>query len=179
MSNSFLSRANVVSVAQSCPTLGDPMDCSLPGSSVHGILQAKILEWTAMPSSGDLPDPGMEPRSPVLTAASPSSRGSSPPRDGTPVSLGAGRFSLLQGIFLTQGLNSGLPQCWQIRPPPGDLPDTGWTQVSHVASRFFTSWAPREQRRHLPRGQQLRLVTGYNADEVLSTVGKSCLVALF
>ena len=36
---------------QSCPTLRDPMDCSLPGSSVCGILQAKILEWVAMPSS--------------------------------------------------------------------------------------------------------------------------------
>ena len=36
---------------QSCPTLCDPMDCSLPGSSVHGILQARILEWVAMPSS--------------------------------------------------------------------------------------------------------------------------------
>ena len=36
---------------QSCPTLCDPMDCSLPGSSVHGILQASILEWVAMPSS--------------------------------------------------------------------------------------------------------------------------------
>ena len=32
-------------VAQSCPTLGDPMDCSLPGSSVHGIFQARVLEW--------------------------------------------------------------------------------------------------------------------------------------
>ena len=38
-------------VAQSCPTLCDPMDCSLPGSSVHGILQARILERVAMPSS--------------------------------------------------------------------------------------------------------------------------------
>ena len=34
---------------QSCPTLCDPMDCSLPGSSVHGILQAVILEWIASP----------------------------------------------------------------------------------------------------------------------------------
>ena len=38
---------------QSCPTLWDPMDCSLPGSSVHGILQARILEWVAMPFSRD------------------------------------------------------------------------------------------------------------------------------
>ena len=36
---------------QSCPTLCDPMDCSLPGSSSHGILQARILEWVAMPFS--------------------------------------------------------------------------------------------------------------------------------
>ena len=37
-----------VLVAQSCPTLCDPIDCSLPGSSVHGILQARILEWVAV-----------------------------------------------------------------------------------------------------------------------------------
>ena len=40
-----------VSVAQSCPALCDPMDCSPPGTSVHGILQAIVLEWVAMPSS--------------------------------------------------------------------------------------------------------------------------------
>ena len=51
-------------IAYSCLTLGDPMDCSPPGSSVHGILQARILEWVAMPSS----------------------RGSSQPRDRTRVS---------------------------------------------------------------------------------------------
>ena len=47
------------------------MDCSLPGSSVHGILQA-ILEWvaTSLPSPGDLPNPGIEPRSPTLQANS-------------------------------------------------------------------------------------------------------------
>ena len=38
-----------VLVAQSCPTLCDPMDCSLPGFSVHGILQARKLEWVAIP----------------------------------------------------------------------------------------------------------------------------------
>ena len=35
-------------IAQSCPTLSDSMDCSLPGSSIHGILQARVLEWGAM-----------------------------------------------------------------------------------------------------------------------------------
>ena len=48
-------------VAQSCPTLCDPMDYS-----VHGILEASILEWVAFPSLGDLPNPGINPRSPSL-----------------------------------------------------------------------------------------------------------------
>ena len=48
---------------QLCPTMCRPMDCSLQGSSVHGILQARILEWVALPSSGDLPDPGIKPES--------------------------------------------------------------------------------------------------------------------
>ena len=39
-------------VAQSCPTLSDPMDCSLPGSSVHGSFQARVLEWGAIAFSG-------------------------------------------------------------------------------------------------------------------------------
>ena len=56
--------------SQSCWTLCDPMGCSPPGSSVHGILQERILEWVAMPSS----------------------KGSSQPRDQTPVSSTAGRF---------------------------------------------------------------------------------------
>ena len=41
-------------VAQSCPTLYDPMDCSLPGSSAHGIFQAKLLEWGAIAFSKQL-----------------------------------------------------------------------------------------------------------------------------
>ena len=41
-------------VAQSCPTLSDPMDCSLPGSSIHGILQARVLEWGAIAFSSIL-----------------------------------------------------------------------------------------------------------------------------
>ena len=59
-----------VLVAQLCPTLCDPMDCSLPGSSVHGILQGRILEWIAISFS----------------------RGSSQSRDRTQVSCIAGRF---------------------------------------------------------------------------------------
>ena len=44
----FLQRESESEVAQSCPTLYNPMDCSPPGSSVHGILQARILEWVAI-----------------------------------------------------------------------------------------------------------------------------------
>ena len=42
------------------------MDFSLPNYPVYGVLQARILEWVAIPSPGDLPDPGIEPRSPAL-----------------------------------------------------------------------------------------------------------------
>ena len=59
-----------VLVTQSCPTLCDPTDCSPPGFSVHGILQARILEWIAIPFS----------------------RGTSQPRDWTLVSCLTGRF---------------------------------------------------------------------------------------
>ena len=54
---------------QLCLTLCSPMDLGLPSSSVHGILQAKILEWVAVPPSpGDLPDPGVKPTSPAFPA---------------------------------------------------------------------------------------------------------------
>ena len=60
-------------VIQSCPALCNPMDCGPLGSSVHGIFQARILEWMAMPSS----------------------RGSSQPRDQTQISLLAGRYFIV------------------------------------------------------------------------------------
>ena len=52
--------------AQLCPTICNPLDCSLPDSSVHGILQAGILQCIVIPFPGDLPKPGMEPRPPTL-----------------------------------------------------------------------------------------------------------------
>ena len=59
-----------VLVAQSCPPLWRPMDCSPPGSSVHGIFQARILGWVPVPSPGGRPDPGIEPWSLALQAYS-------------------------------------------------------------------------------------------------------------
>ena len=57
-------------VAQLCPTLCNPMDCGPPGSSVHGILQTRILDGVPCPPPGDLPNPGIRPRSPALQADS-------------------------------------------------------------------------------------------------------------
>ena len=62
----LLSVCSIVVVTQLCLTLCDPMDCNLPGSSVHGILRARILKWVAIPFSGDLPNPRIEPRSPTF-----------------------------------------------------------------------------------------------------------------
>ena len=53
---------NVYSVSQLCPTLCNPIDASLPGSSIHGIVQARILEWDAIPSSRGSSLPGIKPR---------------------------------------------------------------------------------------------------------------------
>ena len=57
-------------VAPFCPTLCDPMNCSPPGSSVHGILQEWIMEWVAIPFSRDLPDSGIKLGSLALQADS-------------------------------------------------------------------------------------------------------------
>ena len=59
---------------QLCPALCNSVDCCPHGSSVHDILQVKMLEWVAMPSSGDLPDPAIEP----LPLTSPALAGSLP-----------------------------------------------------------------------------------------------------
>ena len=149
-----MASSHVCLVAQSCLTLCHPMDRSPPGSSVHGILQARILEWVAMPSS----------------------RGSSQLRDQTWVSHIAGRFftswgtgkpkntgvdslSLLQRIFPTQELNQCLLHSkwilWQ--PTPVFLPGEShgqkslvgysiwsWVGYDWATNTFFTNWAIRE-----------------------------------
>ena len=117
-------------VTQSCPTLCNPTDCSPPGFSVHGIFQARILEWVAISFSRGsskpqklnlgLPHckqtlyclshqgsyPGLKPTSPTLGAHS---LPSEPP--GKPKNTGVGSLSILQGIFPTQELNWDLLHC--------------------------------------------------------------------
>ena len=91
-------------VAQSCLTLCYPMDYI-----VYGILQARILEWVAFLFSRDLPNTGIEPRSPALQVDSLPAE-----PQGEPKNTGVGSLSLLQWIFLTQELNQGLLHCRQI-----------------------------------------------------------------
>ena len=105
----WLSVSSEVKVAWSCSTLCNSMDCSLPGFSVHGILQARILEWVAIPFSRGSSQPRIESWSPVLQE---DSLLSEPP--GNPKNTGVGCLSLLQRIFPTQGSNPGLLHCRQI-----------------------------------------------------------------
>ena len=91
-------------VVQSCPTLCDPIDYT-----VRGILQARILEWVAFPSPGDLPNPGIKPRSPALQVDSLAAE-----PQGKSENIGVGSLSLLQEIFPTKELNWGLLHCRQI-----------------------------------------------------------------
>ena len=100
-----------VKVAQSCPTLCDPMDYT-----AHEILQARILEWIAFPFSressqpGNLPSLGIKPRFPTLNPGLPVGTDSVPTEpQGKPKNTGVGSLSLLQQIFPTQELNQGLP----------------------------------------------------------------------
>ena len=142
---------------QSCPTLCDPMDSSSPGSSVYGILQERILEWVAVPSSWGSSQPWAWLRSPTLWT---NSLLTEPP--GKPKNTGVGSLSLLQGIFPTQGSNPGLPHYtqflyhlshqgspkileWAAYPfSRGSSLPRDRTVVSCIVGGFFTSWATRE-----------------------------------
>jgi len=96
-------------VTQSCLTLWDPMNCSPPGSSLHGILQAKYWSGLPFPSPEDLPNPGIESRSPSFQV---DSLPSEPTRK--PKNIRVGCLFLLQGIFLTLESNLDLLHCRQI-----------------------------------------------------------------
>ena len=121
-------------VTQSCPTLSDPMDCSPPGSSIHGIFQARVLEchcllqtrtleWVAFPFSGG----SSQPRSPTLQK---DSLPAEPP--GKPKNTGVGSLSLLQWIFLTQESNQGLLHCRQIFYPLSYQGIPNWLSSSSI-----------------------------------------------
>ena len=97
-------KSSEVKVTQSFLTVCDPMDYT-----VHEILQVRILEWVAFSFSRDLPNPGIEPRSPTLQVDSLPTEPQGKPRN-----TGVGSLSLLQQIFLTHRSNRGLLHCRQI-----------------------------------------------------------------
>ena len=117
-------------VAQSCPTLCDPMDCSPPGSSVHGILQARILKWVAISFS----------------------RGSSWPRDRTQVSHISGRcfnlWATWEALSMYAAATAKSPQscrtlCNPIDGSPPGSPIPGILQArtpEWVAISFSNAW---------------------------------------
>ena len=96
-----------VLVIRLCLTLYNPLDCSPPGSSVHGILQARILKWVTIPFSRGSSDPGIEPRSPILQA---DSLPSEPPGE-------------------TQG-----PHEWDVMPGKQEGEESRWESCSHALS---------------------------------------------
>ena len=107
-------------VAQFCLTLWDPMDCSLPGPSVHGILQARIQEWVAMHSS----------------------RGSSKPRDWTQVSCIAGEFFTIKTIFVIYVLWENSFRQWLYKKLP--LYPSKKVSVYFISILWLISFEPKD-----------------------------------
>ena len=94
------------SVSKSCLTLCSTMDCSLPGSPVLGTLQARILERVAFPSPGHLPNPGIEPMSPVSPALAGRFFTTEPPKEALRVYLCSNKLSLYFLNLFASSLNS-------------------------------------------------------------------------
>ena len=100
-----------VKVAQLCPSLCDPMDCSPPGSSVHGIHQARILAWVAVPFSKGFLQLWHRTQVSHIAGKFFTSWATREAQEYT----GVGSLFLLQGIFPTQELNQSLLHCrWNL-----------------------------------------------------------------
>ena len=103
-------------VVQSCLTLCDSVDCSPPGYSVHGILQARLWSGLPCPPPEDLLNPGIEPRSPTLQV---DSLPTEPP--GKSKNTGVGSLSLLEGNLPDPGIKPGSPPPLQVNSLPAEL----------------------------------------------------------
>ena len=112
---------------QSCPTLSDPMDCSLPGSSIMGFSRQEY--WSGVPL------PSLESRS--VLSNSLQLHGLYNPWNYPGQNTGVGSCSLIQGIFPTQGSNPGLPHCRQILYKLSHK-DTGVGSLSLLQGIFLT-----------------------------------------
>ena len=143
-----------VKVAQSCPTLCDPIDCSPSGFFVLGILQARTLEWVAVPFSRDLPNPGIELRSPALQADSLLFELLGNPNTCicyvlicfSGVRLFAAPWTIVHKAPLSMGLHRQEYWSGLTCPPSGNLSDPGGrTHVSYIScigGGFFTAEPP-------------------------------------
>ena len=102
-----------VLVAQSCPTLCNPMDCSLLASSVHGILQPRVLEWVAISFSIQLPEgPAYRSQGPIGQLSDPR-----PSRHSRAQKLGVSGLGQKQGVLSLQGAGSGKFRALKTQPP--------------------------------------------------------------
>ena len=133
------------------------MDCSSSGSSVHGISQARILEWVAFPSLGDLPDPGIKPASLVAPALAGEFCTTGPLEK--PLLTARKWKALVTQLCLTlfnpmhysppgssvHGILQARILEWIAIPcSRGSSGHRDRTQVSCIVGRFFTMWPPRE-----------------------------------
>ena len=105
-------------VVPSCPNLCDPMDCSLPGSSVHGIFQARVLEWVAISFS----------------------RGSSWPRDRTRISHIVGRCFTVW-VMREELTHWKRPWCWERWRAGGERDNRGWDGWMASPTQWTRVWA--------------------------------------
>ena len=112
---------------QLCLTLCNPMDYNLPGSSVHGILQARILEWVAMPSS----------------------RGSSRPRDWTCESCVAGRFFTAETKVMKKQIIIKITYSL-LDPVPGLL-------LIHFPTVWIRIWPPKKEKKRKEQEEHFRM----------------------
>ena len=132
----FSSEKVKVEVTQSYLTLCNPVDYT-----VHGILQARILEWVAFPSSNKLPNPGIELSSPALQVDSLPAESQRKPKN-----TGVSSLSLLQGSIPMQELNWGLLHCRLILYQlsyQGSLYRDLWERESFMTSSNLWEWGGR------------------------------------
>ena len=159
----------LIPITQLCPTLCDPVDCNPPASSVHGILQARILECAAIVLSlGDLPNPGIEPWYPAFP--SPRIRKWQP----TP-------YSCLGESHGQRNLAGYSP--WDRK----ELDMTEQHSLTHslthscIAARFFTIWATRMQwgkENNCSRSGIINKQTGKQNLEILYFVSRDIVVSI-
>ena len=143
----------IVLVAQSCPTLCNSMDCSLPGSSVHGILQARILEWVAVPFSRGSSETRYQTRSVLhLLHWRAGSLPLAPPRKPKMPMLLLSRFSRVQlcatlwtvALHALLSMGFSIKECWSglLCPSPGDLLNPGIKTASPASPIFQANSLP-------------------------------------